>query len=187
MSRKSLPVVAVAMLLVIALAAMGLVYGLWSETLTIYGDVHTGDVDVGLSLESVEEKVQINGGQIVDEPSEKADAANCFASLGDTDPSNGSEQLIIKVEGAYPSWHCYVTFNVESLGSVPVHIHQPEPDIGLDWVDFINCYEDETQLHQGEEAYCTILIHFTNEDGVSENGHYEFNYTIFAHQWNEEP
>jgi len=187
MSRKSLPVVAIAMLLVIALATMGLAYGLWSETLTIDGTVYTGEVDVGLSLVQVDEWVTLlPGGQNIPEPDEKADAANCSAELKDTDPSDGYELLEITASGAYPSWHCSVKFDVHNLGNVPVLIHQPKQESGPTWVGLDGCYANETQLEQGEQAFCTILIHFDNDE-ADENTTYTFEYTILAHQWNEEP
>jgi len=49
MSRKSLPVVSLALILVLVLAGSGVAYGLWSEKLEISGTVYTGEVDVAFS------------------------------------------------------------------------------------------------------------------------------------------
>ena len=49
MFKKSLPIGTMFMILVIALALLGVGYSLWSETLTIEGNVQTGEVDVALS------------------------------------------------------------------------------------------------------------------------------------------
>ena len=46
LTKKSLPVGTLFIILVIALALMGVGYALWSETLTISGTVNTGEVDV---------------------------------------------------------------------------------------------------------------------------------------------
>ena len=42
------------------------------------------------------------------------------------------------------------------------------------------------QLHTGDSAYCTILIHFDNFDGVTELSNYTFDFSILAHQYNED-
>ena len=49
MFKKSLPIGTMFMVLVIALALLGVGYALWSETLTIPGSVQTGEVDVALT------------------------------------------------------------------------------------------------------------------------------------------
>ena len=47
--KKALPIGTIFMILVIALAFLGVGYALWSETLTISGTVSTGEVDVEFS------------------------------------------------------------------------------------------------------------------------------------------
>jgi hypothetical protein len=184
--NKRLPLGLLAILLIVLLAGVGVAYGLWSETLHISGWVMTGTVDVEFKDIKVTEKVGTPDG-VVDEPEEKANAANCYAVMAQV--STGSpETLAITVIGAYPSYHCYVTFKVNSTGSVPVHIYQPEvvPNHNnYDWVSFEDCYENDTQLHKDESGTCTLLIHFTNDDNVSENTSYTFLYQIEARQWNE--
>lgn len=48
-------------MLVLALASLGVTYGLWSETLHIDGTVNTGEVDVGFSGPLVGYGVEVNG------------------------------------------------------------------------------------------------------------------------------
>ena len=43
--RRTLPVWALALIVIVALAAMGVSYTLWTETLVINGTVNTGEVD----------------------------------------------------------------------------------------------------------------------------------------------
>lgn len=187
MKRKSLPVLVLSLGVILALAFAGVAYGLWAEELTLEGTVETGEVDVGLSLDGISELVWVNG-YLQDEPAEKAPAANCSADLSDSDPgSDGMETLTVTVEGAYPGWRCEVDFNVENLGTVPVLVHQPEQISGPDWVTFMDCYDNDTQLESGYAAWCTLVIEFFNEDGVEENSTYTFEFSILAHQWNEEP
>jgi hypothetical protein len=47
--RRGLPFGVMALLLILALAAIGVGYGLWSQTLIINGFVHTWEMDSGLS------------------------------------------------------------------------------------------------------------------------------------------
>ncbi len=187
MKRKSLPVLMLALGVIVALAVAGVAYGLWAEELTLEGTVNTGEVDVGLSLESVDELVWVNG-DLISEPAEKAPAADCEATLVDSDDmSDGYETLTITVDGAYPGWRCEVWFNVENLDNVPVLIHEPAQISGPAWAYIDDCYYDDTQLEQGEAEYCLLVIEFFNEDGVEENATYTFEFSILAHQWNEEP
>jgi predicted ribosomally synthesized peptide with SipW-like signal peptide len=183
------------LVLVIALALLGVGYALWSETLTITGTVQTGEVDVEFSQYPAEECIDIQGVLTCPEPPEKAAAANCTVAWSNTatDPNdNGANLLEVTVTGMYPSYHCKVGFDVTSTGNVPVHVWLPEPagDIPA-WVatNFENCYDDGVQLHQGESTgKCTVDIHFTNDTAPEENsGPYTFGWTILATQFNEDP
>jgi len=179
---KRLPLTMLAILLIALLAGLGVAYGLWSEKLTIFGTVNTGEVNVEFGTISIVEKVETPNG-VVNEPPDKASAANCSYEIkyAGTD----WEELAITTQGAYPSWHCIVTFEVKSTGSVPVHIYRPDPVQGRNWVTFDDCYDDDTQLHQGDSASCTMTIHFTNDDNLAEKSTYYFTYQIEARRWNE--
>jgi predicted ribosomally synthesized peptide with SipW-like signal peptide len=194
LTKKSLPVGTLFMVLVILLALLGVGYAVWSETLTISGTVQTGEVDVRFSTYPKEECVDINGVLNCPEPEEKASAANCSIQWsGPDNDSNGDEgydQLLVTVNGIYPSWHCKVSFDVTNIGNVPVHVKLPEPTDDIpEWVatDFDTCYEENVQLHQGQSTgKCTIDIHFTNDQAPPEDsGPYTFGWNILAHQYNE--
>lgn len=194
-SKKALPVGTMFMVLVIALALLGVGYALWSETLTIEGSVQTGEVDVQFSTYDPVECVDDNGTLTCPEPAEKADAANCTVEWlgpdGDSQGDDGSDLLKVTVTGMYPSYHCKVRFDVTSTGNVPVHVWLPEATGTIpEWVaaDF-DCYEDGVQLHQGDSTgVCAIDIHFTNDQAPEENsGPFTFGWTILATQFNEDP
>jgi hypothetical protein len=172
MSRKrTLPVTFIAILLVIALATMGVAYGLWSKTLYIKGTVNTGNVDAELSIESVWDV-------------ESKDVGTCEAALGSTYQTN--DTLNITVGNGYPSYYCYVKFDVHSTGSIPIHIHQPVLDVPSQLtVALQDCYAQDTQLHFSEKAFCTLSIHVEQE--AAQNSSYGFSGTVFVHQFNEEP
>lgn len=186
--NKRLPLGLLAILLIVLLAGVGVAYGLWSETLTINGTVQTGDVNVEFTDVNTTEGVAIDGVLTIPEPKEKAEAANCEAKILNQGTDN--EILEITTTGAYPSWHCFVEFNITSTGSVPVHVYKPEPVQGYnnpDWA-LLECKIDESgfrQIHKDEYFPCVLTIHFTNDDGVQEKGTYTFRYSIEARQWNE--
>lgn len=158
------------MTLVIALALIGVGSALWSEHLLIDGIVQTGDVDVVMSLEGV---VENDHGK---------DVAECDATFHELD--NG---LSVVIGGAYPSYECWVEFDVHSAGTVPVHIYHPTwtllPPPEAVTFSLVNCYEEDTQLHQFGEAYCTLYIHVEQE--AAQNELYEFAGFIDARQFNE--
>jgi len=168
MSRKSLPVVAVAMLLVIALAAMGLVYGLWSETLTINGTVGTGSVDAAFSnVETWDEETKPVG--------------TCDAVL-----SADGNTLTVTINNGYPSYLCYVHFWVTNVGSIPIHVHLPTFSAPNELeVELYKCYDEEQQIHSGAAYDCYFTVHVLQS--AAQNSSYNFSGSIFAHQWNEEP
>jgi hypothetical protein len=199
MFRKSLPLGTIMLILIVALAGLGVAYGLWSETLRIEGEVYTGEVDVQFSTYDHVECVDTPTGLCQPELDSKADVANCSVVWEGPD-GDGTEDLLddgfdllkVTVTGMYPSWHCRVLFDVTSTGTVPVHVKHPVPTADSPpWVvtDFENCYVDGYQLHQGESTpQCAIDIHFTNEQAPDEDsGPYVFGWEILAHQWNEEP
>jgi hypothetical protein len=194
--NKALPVGTIFIILVIALAALGVGYALWSETLSISGTVSTGEVDVEFSTHNKEECVDINGTLTCPEPPEKADVADCTVEWlgpdGDSNGDDGFDQLVVTVTGMYPSYHCIVSFDVTSTGSVPVHVWLPEAtEDNPEWIatNFEDCYVDGVQLHQGQSTgVCTMDIHFTNDQAPPENsGPIALGWNILATQFNEDP
>jgi hypothetical protein len=179
------------MVMVIALAAVGIGYGLWAETLYLDGEVYTGTVDIEFSGPYIEEGVDVNGQYTTPPPAGK-DTVLCEAFLGgpdgDSEVDFGYDQMTILVEGLFPSYHCKVGFDVTNIGTVPVHVHHPNCYVPP-WVfiDYSDCYEHGFQLHPGESTpWCWIDIHFTNDDGVPEgSGPYFFDLQVLAEQWNE--
>jgi hypothetical protein len=191
MFRKGLSIGTIVVILVVALAAIGVGYGLWSETLKIEGTVHTGEVDVGFSGPYIDEWVYVTGQGYILEPDEK-DVTTCQAALfGSQDPQdNGASRIVVTVTGAYPYYLCRLGFDVTNLGTVPVHVHQPVQAAGDNtasaYVD--GCYAQDTQVHPGgSTGVCYLYIWFPNTPAIEENETYTFAFDVFAHQWNEEP
>ncbi|MBI5945931.1 MAG: hypothetical protein HY864_16340 [Chloroflexi bacterium] len=170
MSRKSLPVMSLALILVLVLASAGVAYGMWAETLTINGTVATGNVDAELSIFQVWDV-------------ETKPIGTCAAVL-----SPDLNALTVTVGNGYPLYECYVKFDVHNVGSIPIHIHQPvlvNPSSTFMTVSYQDCYIQDYQLHTGDLTYCTLKIVILQAAGQSAN--YTFSGTILAHQYNEEP
>lgn len=197
LKRNKLPIGTIFMILIIALALLGVGYSLWSETLFIEGTVHTGEVDIEFSIHDDYECVDVWGvGDCLPEPPEKEYAANCVVEYsgpdGDSNADDGPDQLSVTIDGMYPSWHCMVEFDVTNIGNVPVHVKLPVPTSDIpEWVatNFEECYEDSIQLHEGESTgICAMDIHFNNDQAPPElSGPYTFSWEILAVQWNEDP
>jgi len=213
-TRKALPITTVLLILAMALATVGVGYGLWSKTLHIYGYIYTGELDAVLSVEEVDQSESFNdycpsGGwtigkdcdgdgflnddleavdPLTDEPK---DIAECTAWL-DNDP----QIMHVRVDNGYPSFNCFVKYDVHNTGTIPINIHSPVYVNPNPTAIHFNgwppeCYLDDTQLdpadelQPGEKAYCNLHIHV--EQPAVENGYYEVSISIFGHQWNEEP
>lgn len=170
MSRKSLPVMSLALILVLVLASAGVAYGMWAETLTISGTVTTGTVNAELSIFDVWDV-------------ETKPIGTCAAALSDT-----NNTLTVTVGTGYPLYECYVKFDVHNVGSIPIHIHQPvlvNPSSAFMTVSYQDCYAPDYQLHTGDTTYCTLKIVILQAAG--QGATYTFGGTILAHQYNEEP
>jgi len=159
------------MVLVVALASLGIAFGLWSKTLYINGTVSTGSLHAELSVDAVTEY-------------ETKDVGNCSATLGQTIQPN--DTLNIEITDAYPSYECDVRFDVHNTGSIPIHVNQPSlsnANPGAVDVSLVDCYAENVQLHTSEMAYCTINIHVLQAAGMDAD--YTFSATVLVHQFNE--
>ena len=195
------------MIVVLALASLGVGYGLWSQTLIINGTVHTGEMDSALSIEEIDQNADFNdfcpsGGYSIGKDCdgdgflndelefEGKDVAECSAVL--VDPYT----MEVTVSNAYPYFNCFLRYDVENTGSIPIHIYRPGYFYNGEYMGSAintaelhvngwppNCYLDETQLHPGEEAYCNL--HIAINQPAAEEATYTFQLKVFTRQWNE--
>ena len=147
--RKSLPLGVLVMLLVLALASLGVGYGLWSKILTINGTVKTGTVN------AVFVKAFTDDDDVMDDPlKDSLDLDDCRDVGGvdrdgdgltscdpaesgvdpkrrylkdvarcdaGIDPDDKQFGWIIKTN-VYPSYYCTAWFEVHNNGTVPVKV-----------------------------------------------------------------
>jgi hypothetical protein len=144
---RTLPVGGLIMILVLALASLGVGYGLWFKTLTVEGIVRTGDVNAEFvtaftdddnkvddaefdSQDTGDCPISVNGKTSCD-PAETGrdpkahydkDVSECFARLTDNDEQPGNQSAEIEITNGYPSYHCTGWFKIRNNGTVPVKI-----------------------------------------------------------------
>lgn len=215
-TRRALPVTSVFIIMALLLATVGVGYGLWSKTLDIYGQVYTGNLDAVLSVEEVDQSADFDGlcpglggwsigkdcdgDGVLDDDMEAVDpltgkpkdVAECVAFLGEKDP----QTMYVVITNGYPSFNCFVKYDVHNTGTIPINIHSPvytNPDpVAIHFNGWPpECYVNDTQLdpatdlEPGDKAYCNLHIHVNQP--AAENSYYEVAISIFGHQWNEEP
>lgn len=174
---------AIFLISVLAIAGTGAAYALWYEDLTIWTDIHTGNVDVEFSYEGWE-------------CDQTKDIAYITGGIED------DEFLYLQFWDVYPCVNFYVYFNVESTGSIPVHFtpmthYTSLPDGCYEYSLLISyvlkangdiLYPNtlaDVQLHQGDMVFFILWIHFNNE--LPQSSDFTFDFYTTAHQYNEEP
>lgn len=101
--RVRLPLGVVALAAVLALAAIGVVYGLWSRTLDINGTVNTGNVDAVWFFDSC---------NFVNNPKDVATV--------EVIPSPDQQTLTVNVNNAYPNLLLDCELHVANTGTIPI-------------------------------------------------------------------
>ena len=91
--------------IVIALAALGLVAGTWTQKLSIGGSVNTSGLDASIAFQSAQDNE--NG----------KDIGQC-----DGQANASTKTVDIVVSNAYPNYRCEVTWTVTNTGQMPIHV-----------------------------------------------------------------
>lgn len=212
MKPLAVPGGAVLMGLVVALAFLGVGYGLFADTLRINGAVSTGSVNAAFALRELDEGLPRgapNGPQDndVNEDLEAGgiDTAKCAVRIASpvaasddalsTDADLAAETVIsgrpsdfmfVGLKNAYPGYNCYVDFAVQNVGTIPMKVNKPVlgpvPPAGVLNVAFEKCYDDGEQVEPGKEVLCTMHVQVGR--AAQPNSYYRFGATICAYQWN---
>jgi hypothetical protein len=127
--------------MVVALATMGVGYGLWSDNLFIRGEISTGTVTAEFDRAftdddgSVDEPL-LDGNDVGNCPIQAGGDSSCDPAASGADPKPrhdkdvalctadviNSDLGIIKKSGVYPGYFCTAWFGVHNDGSVPIRI-----------------------------------------------------------------
>jgi hypothetical protein len=215
MPKKSLPIGTLFMVLVLALALLGVGYGLWSKLLLIHGSIETGEVDaIFYDAFTDDDGTQNNDQKDAGDTGECAaygdsscdpdmfgpnptrydkDVGHCTAVIDKDD----AEKLHIKVVNGYPSYSCTVWFDILNNGTIPVKIQSLKVEPAGGWTNGKEVTVALSELACGQQIDPGILddgsianlaqgdIHIHVEQAASMNGIYEFDAELFLVQWNE--
>lgn len=195
-------------MLLIALLTSGVAYGLWSKNLTLNGTVNTGSVDASFSLEEVDESGDFNdlcpsGGYTIGQDCDLDGFLDDHMEVEDKDVGSCTVEMLdaytmeVTVDGAYPQYNCFVRYNVENTGSIPLKLFGPDyfyEDVYMGrainttelhaniWPN--NCFEDGIQIHTGDAVFCNL--HISVYQAAEMDTEYSFLVKFFARQWNED-
>jgi len=188
------PALLFAVLLVLALATLGMGYGLWSKTLYINGTVGTGSVDAVWTYASSSDPP---GG--LDPPDYEKDVARL-----DCDINAADAQIIdFVVTNGYPSYRADCQVEFANTGTIPVKVEQitvtpgaglanctttQDPGTGTTtvdcdqlWIKFVDTLCQ--QVEPSGELASSVRVHV--EQDADQNASYAFQVEQLLVQWNE--
>jgi len=188
------------LLLGFSLASIGVGYGLWSKSLSIEGEVQTGDVDARWLFAGCFEFNTWPNFPIDEGDFGEAEGKSVGEWMVQVDPED-DQILHFTLSNVYPSYavDCEVHYEVE--GTIPVIVRGTTivPGLGLancapltgNQTKTLTCPELTvifsdgigSQLHAGDEMASSLRVHVEQpaEQGVS----YGFDVLICMAQWNE--
>lgn len=103
-ARKSFPIGIIVMMMMMALAVLGVGYAWWTEQLTATGAIQTGSIDVRMENTTVEEGDPLS-------------VATCSGTV-----SADGKTLTVTIDNAYPGYTCGLNFGLTNYGTVPAKI-----------------------------------------------------------------
>ena len=115
MNRKIVTTGLLAMGIVIALAALGLVVSNWTQKLSIGGSVSTSSLDASIAFQGALDSEEILG---------LKEVASCGEGL-----NSSTKTVNITVSNAYPNYACEVTWTVRNTGQMPIRVAAKEATI----------------------------------------------------------
>jgi hypothetical protein len=193
MFKKGLPIGTIVVILVIALAAIGVGYGLWSKVLFISGTVQTGNVNAVFVSASTNDD---GAGDILNpydplDPGYTKDVGSCTVAI----TGEAHDQLTITILNGYPSYSCTVDFTVRNSGSIPVMVQAfnftglpPVLDLTLPG-DPQNWLSVGDQIDPDHEVAGALTVHVRQEAEETTDPQnpvvYSFSAAITLVQWNE--
>ena len=151
-----------------AFLSVSVAYSLWTEELTIWADIHTGKVEVEWQYDSYTIQQE--------NPDNTIDGIITYWDITKPDELNC---LKVEINNPIPNVNYYVYFDINCVGSIPVHFIPWETDTNLLTgcyqydlhLDYITNSDGETiidepipiydiQLHEGETAYFVLWFYF---------------------------
>jgi hypothetical protein len=161
------------LILVLALASVGVAYGAWTQTLSLNGVAATGNINMQFWTGDDFLGATAPTGQpntwLTHDNETTTEVGAC------TSASNGkSTTVTINMTNAYPGYECYVWVGPLDNGTVPVKLDRPTFASMPSWVEAIYapngpnpddadfCYEDGYALNPGFGQQCKITFKVTD-------------------------
>jgi len=115
--KRALPIGAVVVTLLMMLAGIGIVSGLWSKNLVVEGTVETGDLQVDWSFNTVGtgDDICTAFNPLFPDCGVPKDVGKFFCKVDEGD----NQILHFEVENAYPSYEADCQYHYENTGSIP--------------------------------------------------------------------
>lgn len=178
---------------VVAMLALGVTYGLWFQSLYVYGTVCTGELDAQWSIHGTWDT----------EPTIK-DYSNITLTQGQT-----PYELLVTVDNGYPCIWYYAIVDLTNTGTIPWIIYEASlvtdnfpGEVYFECYNVTNgiacvtppdegapperlCIRNGTQVHPGDSSWGIFSIHLNNS--ALENAVYSFTFRVVVEQWNEWP
>ncbi len=188
--------------LVLALTALGVGFAMWSETLTITGNVNTGELDKEFVVGSFMQKDTgldwtCDTGLVNVRQLDK-DVGSCAGEFSDSDGDGDLDTLTVTISNAYPCYYTEISIKEHNNGTIPLIItgavltyggkDYPLPDGKVVTTDD-GVFEIRWLNNTGHQLDpCDVLeesweIHILQP--AQENTTYTFIIKVGAVQWNE--
>jgi len=165
-ARKSLPIGIILMILMMALAALGVGYAWWTEQLTTTGTIQTGSIDVKLENATVSEF-------------DPLDVASCNPKI-----SGDGKSISVVINNAYPDYTCIINFNLINVGTVPAKITNVNLPVVNEEYGVVpsGALVSKPMLDPGKPEVANFFVRVQPEAARSVN--YEFDFSIDIAQGN---
>jgi hypothetical protein len=165
---------AICLVLTLCLAAIGVAYGHWTETLNIEGVAETGDMDVGFlnAIASDNEEPPID------------DWGETSVTLHNYDGDSDYEWMQVNLVDGYYCYVGIVNFDVHNNGTIPVAVSAiiiTEPAGGEIEVALSGIAVGDV-IDPNQSIPCILTAHIVDQDG---SGDGSFSVHIEVVNWNE--
>lgn len=165
-ARKSLPIGIILMILMMALAALGVGYAWWTEQLTVTGTIQTGSINVKLENITISEF-------------DPLDVASCDPNI-----SGDGKSISVVINNAYPEYTCIINFNLINVGNVPAKITNVNlPGDNEEYgVVPSGALVSKPMLVPGKPVEANFFVRV--RPGAAQNANYQFDFSIDIAQGN---
>jgi predicted ribosomally synthesized peptide with SipW-like signal peptide len=165
-ARKSLPIGIILMILMMALAALGVGYAWWTEQLTTTGTIQTGSIDVKLENVTISEFDPLN-------------VASCDPNI-----SGDGKAISVVINNAYPAYTCSINFNLINVGTVPAKITNVNLPVENEEYGVVSsgALVSKPMLDPGKPEEANFFVRV--RPGSAQSANYQFDFSIDIVQGN---